>query len=65
MRIAARQSHPNGSRLIQFVLPSAVTAVQPIGKFPAGCPPLIIVGLLATSYLVVQIQARVLNFDIC
>ena len=42
MRIAARQPHPDGSRLIQFVSPSAVATVQPLGKFPAGCPPLIL-----------------------
>ena len=63
MHIAARQPHPDGSRLIQFVLPTVVTTVQPLGKFPAGRPTTIC-GLVS-YYLVVQIQACVVNSDVC
>ena len=60
MRVVARQPHPGGSRLIQFLPPSEVTTVQPLGKFPAGCPTTIC-GLV-NYYLVVQIQVRVIKF---
>ena len=51
--------------VIQLVLPNAVTTVQPLqGNSQLAAPPLF-VGLLATYFLVVQIQAHVLNFDIC